>query len=88
MSEQEGKTIINKMNDETSEFYVKPDEFETEELKGFKPPIKKSQGVYLDNPIINLSNLKNMTVRNDDVFLIGFQKSGFFNIIWFNSYFK
>ena len=72
------KDFIKHMNDETSEYYVKREDFEYEQLHGYKDPTKKVNGLYIANAIINLSNLKTMTIRNDDVFLVGYPKSGWY----------
>ena len=50
--------------------------FETEHLNGFKYPTKKVGNFLIPNKVINLSNLKTMPIRNDDVFLLGYPKSG------------
>lgn len=79
MSEEDSSFFVSMqklISDETSEFYVKQEVFESEQLKGFKESTNKYQGCYIANSIINMSNLKNMTVRNDDVFLVGYPKSG------------
>lgn len=70
--------LDTKLKDETCEFYVKPQMFETEQLKGYKNPTKKADGIFIANSTINLSNLKTMSLRGDDVLLIGFPKSGKF----------
>lgn len=72
------KKLFDYINNETSEFYVTPEEFETVQLKGFNGTVKIRDGVYLENVFINLSILKNLKLRNDDVFLCGIQKSGKF----------
>ena len=79
MSEDSNKyyqDVLNQINDETSENYVKQEVFETEHLKGFKDPTKKVGDFFIANSVINMSNLKTMCIRNDDVFLIGYPKSG------------
>ena len=70
--------ILKQINDETSEYYVKQEVFEYEQLHGYKDPTKKVNELYIANAIINLSNLKTMTIRNDDVFLVGYPKSGWY----------
>lgn len=67
---------IEIINDETSDFYVRPDVFEAVQQKGFKVPIRNFDGVYTSNSIVNLSNLKKMKLRSDDVLLTGYPKSG------------
>lgn len=64
------------INDPTSEFYVKPDEFEYEHVKGFKFALKKIYGQLIGNTCINASNLKSLRFRADDVLLVGYPKSG------------
>lgn len=68
--------FLKNIYDEKSEFYVKPELFQNEQLKGFKNPTNKSNDVYLLNLIITCSDLKTMPMRNDDVFLVGYPKSG------------
>lgn len=70
------KLIVEWEKDENNEFYIKPENFETENVKGFVQPIKKLDGILLFNNVINLSDFKNFTLRNDDTFIIGFPKSG------------
>jgi len=76
MSIEAVKLVAEWQKDENSEFYIKPDVFETQEIKGFNAPIKIYDGTLLMNDIINISNLKNLPLRNEDTFVIGFPKSG------------
>lgn len=70
------KLIFEWQEDPTSEFYIKPDTFEMENVKGFNGPIKKLDGTLIMNDVVNLSNLKNLKLRDTDTFIIGFPKSG------------
>lgn len=73
---------LHKWNsDETSEFYVRPEEFEIAHVPGFKYPLKKANNVLIGNSIINVSNLKSLNFKSDDVLLAGFPKSGTFRKI-------
>lgn len=70
--------VQKSVTDETSEYYVKPDEFEivSGEVNGHKYSVKIAHGVIIGNLIINVSNLKITTLRSDDVLLTGYPKSG------------
>jgi hypothetical protein len=63
-------------NDTHSEFYIEPEEFEIVRAKSAKNGLKKRDGVLLSNFTINLSSVKNLELRSDDTFVIGFPKSG------------
>lgn len=70
------KLVLEWQKDPNSEFYIKPDDFEIENIKGFNGPINKYDGILLMNEVVNISKLKNFKLRNDDIFVIGFPKSG------------
>lgn len=70
------KLILEWSKDPSSEFYIKPDEFDIETPEGFKGPVKKYQEILLMNEVTNISKLKDLKIRNDDTFIIGFPKSG------------
>ena len=62
--------------DSNNKFYVEPENFEFEKLKGFNMPLKKKDSIILLNEVVNMSMLKTFTPRKDDVFIIGVPKSG------------
>ena len=70
------KLIYEWQSDPTNEFYIKPETFEMENIKGFNGPIKKLDGTLIMNDVINLSNLKYLKIKDNDTFIIGFPKSG------------
>lgn len=70
------KQVLEWQKDPNSEFYVKPDEFEREPVKGFEHPVKKKDGVFLQEDLVSVSLLKEFQLRSDDIFIIGFPKSG------------
>lgn len=74
------RAAIGLISDEKSEYYVREEDFEHAELSTVKNGYKKRDGVHLPSGIRNLSLVKNMEVREDDVFSIGFPKSGYFII--------
>lgn len=70
------KLIAEWQKDPTNDFYIKPDEFETVTIPGFNGPLKIYDGILLFNEVINISELKNLNLRSEDTFIIGFPKSG------------
>ena len=78
------KMIIEWEKEPGNEFYIEPENFETENLKGFEVPIKKKDSIILLNDLINFSMLKTFKPRKDDIFVIGFPKSGYINFLNFN----
>ena len=77
MAKEAINMLIEWEKDENNkDFYVKPEEFETEPVKGLTNPIKKRDGIYVPNEIINLACVKNIKLREEDTFVIGFPKSG------------
>lgn len=70
------KTIFDWQKDPTNELYIKPEEFEIEPIKGYKDGVKKRDGLLVFNAVINMSMAKNLTLRPDDTFIIGYPKSG------------
>ena len=68
--------IYEWQKDPNNGFYIRPEEFETETIDGFNGPIKKKDGILIMNDVLNISDLKNLKLRKDDAFIIGFPKSG------------
>ena len=52
------KLLVEWQEDPNSEYYIKPEEFELEKIKGFSEPIKKRDGILLANDIVNVSERK------------------------------
>ncbi len=73
------KMVWDWEKDPTNEFYVEPVEYEREPVNGFKYPMKKVDGIYVFNDVINVGCLKSLKIRSDDAFIIGFPKSGKYN---------
>jgi hypothetical protein len=62
--------------DKNSAYYVEDENYEIEQIKGFKNGLKKHEGTYLSIIIRNVSLLKNIKLRENDTFVIGYPKSG------------
>ena len=75
------KLIMEWQKDPKSELYIKPDEFETVNIAGFNDPLYTYDGTLLLKDITNISGLKNLELRNDDTFIIGFPKSGIYKLL-------
>lgn len=56
---------------------VEAESFDQVEVKGTKYGMKIRDGVYLPNGVKNLSNSKCFKLRDDDIFISSFPKSGF-----------
>lgn len=69
------QTVIQEM-DKNSGYYVELEEFERVNPKAVKNGYKRRDGVNLPDIIRNLSLVKNLELRDGDVFSIGFPKSG------------
>ena len=70
------KLIWEWEKDPASEFYVKPEEFETQIVPGYKYPMKTKHGIFLFNDVVNITCIKELKIRPEDTFIIGFPKSG------------
>lgn len=70
------KVLLEQDADKNSEYYVELEEFERVNPKAVKNGYKRRDGVNLPELVRNLSLVKNMEIRPDDVFSIGFPKSG------------
>ena len=78
------KLILQWEKEPGNEFYIEPEQFETEYLKGFEVPIKKKDSIFLLNDLVNFSMLKTFKPKSDDIFICGFPKSGYINFLNFN----
>lgn len=67
---------IKQDSDSDSDYYVKMEKFDRIELKTVKNGYKIRDGVPLMELVRNLSLVKTMEIRDDDVFSIGYPKSG------------
>ena len=70
------RAMIDQELDKDCEYYVEPEEFDRIELKSIKNGYKIRDGIPLTDMIRNLNLVKNMELRDDDVFSIGYPKSG------------
>lgn len=70
------KQIIEWNKDPEHDFYIKPEKFDIVPVKGFKNGLKKRDGILLQNMVVNLECVKNLELKKDDAFVIGFPKSG------------
>ena len=75
MSKEHNKLVIDRA-DPNSPYYVEKEEFEHVAVPGMKHGCKRRDGIRLPNFVVNLSLVKNMQLRHDDVFVIGFMKTG------------
>lgn len=71
--------LTKALNDASHEFYVEREDFDLIPVKGYKNGLKYSGGIYLPLMFRNSQELKNMSLREDDTFVITFPKSGIFN---------
>lgn len=62
--------------DKNSEYYVPLEEFKIVPMKNINNGYKLRDGIHLPMYIRNLSFVKTQEIRSDDVFVIGFPKSG------------
>lgn len=67
---------MSQEDDNDFENYVELEEFERLELKSVKNGFKLRDGVPFIDIVRNLSLVKNMEIREDDIFSIGYPKSG------------
>ena len=81
MSIEAVKLVTDWQKDPTSELYIKPDEFEKVKINGFKDPVNTYDGILLSNEVINISELKDLELRKEDTFIIGFPKSGMYKLL-------
>lgn len=58
------------------EFTVPEEEFERVPVNGLKHGLKKRNNMYLPQIVRNVSAVQNAKIREDDLFVIGFPKSG------------
>lgn len=63
-----------------SEFYIEPEDLEVVPIKGTKNGCKKKDGLLLMYNVQNTQCIKNLAIKSDDTFVIGFVKSGNFKI--------
>jgi len=66
-------------SDKNSPFYVEDENLETVPVKGFSNGMKRAKpgsDILLHIGVRNLSNIKNMKLRDDDTFVISYPKSG------------
>lgn len=82
--EKEMYSIIQKETDKNGEYFVEYEDFDRLNLKTVKDGFKLRDGVPLSDLIRNMSHVKKMELRNDDVFSIGYPKSGLIPISRFN----
>lgn len=77
------QTMIEQDEDKDGEYYVENEKFERIELETVKNGYKLRDGVPFVDIIRNLSLVKSMELREDDIFSIGYPKSGknFYQII-------
>jgi hypothetical protein len=70
------KERIEGSSQELSKYYVEEEEFEWEPVEGTKNGLKKRDGIYFPMFIKNLSLIKDIEIRPDDIFVISYPKSG------------
>lgn len=57
-------------------FYFEPEDLEVVPIKGTKNGYKHKDGINLMYSVRNSKCAKNLTVKSDDTFVVGFVKSG------------
>jgi hypothetical protein len=62
--------------DSTSQFFVEDKNYEVARVQGMRSGLKTVDDIYMPLLIKNLDLVKQMRVRSDDTFVIGFPKSG------------
>ena len=75
----EFEKMFHLINDKDSPFYVEDENLETVPVKGFSNGMKRAKpgsDILLHIGVRNLSNIKNMKLRDDDTFVISYPKSG------------
>lgn len=76
LSKENANLIMHLSRNKESDFYVEPEQFEVVNVKGTKYGYKCRDGTLLMNTVQNLACVKNLELKNDDTFVIGFLKSG------------
>ena len=59
-----------------SDFYIEPEDLEVVPVKGTKNGYKSKDGLLMMYSVRNTMCVKNLQVKSDDTFVIGFVKSG------------
>ena len=75
----EFEKMFDLINDRDSPFYVEDENLETVPVKGFSNGMKRAKpgsDILLHIGVRNLTNIKNMKLRDDDTFVISYPKSG------------
>nr|QNH68010.1 sulfotransferase-like protein 3 [Brachionus koreanus] len=64
------------VSDKSSEFYIEEEKFSEEYVEGSEFKFKKIENIFLPVIVRNLSSIKTLELRPDDIFVVGFPKSG------------